>query len=317
MTAAIGNIRYSLTGTNTPGWVKPSIYAQKIFNISPEDTPLFTMSGNIQATDVTHHWWTRGLDARSSADALMADGGDYTYKNIKEPVRLKNTCALLSRGVEASLTATRGQYYAAGKLLSDQLDLRSRDHKLSMEHLFWNGTETEVGNNTVRCAAGILDFAANYTTTTANYTSCAAGATFTEAFFNQGQQVLWSKGNMGKVSVQNATLRKTFATFSGSADSVEDMANTRRRTNDVIYYQSAFGTTENVLSRDIPDNGSGATADFIIYDPAYVHKAWYRMTERRKVETAGDYVRTAMVTELTFQYDEPDTIFYAKDVLAT
>jgi len=313
MPASVGNTRYTMTGTNTPGWVQPSIYLQKIFNISPVDTPLFTMSRNVTATDVVHHWWTRSLDARSSADTLLATGGDYTYKTVKQPVRLENTCAIQHHGVEVDMSAARGKYYAAGKLFNDQWDLRSKDHKNSMEHLFWNGTETFVTTSTKRCSAGILAFTLT-NASASNKTDCAAGASFTESLFQTGQEVLWSKGHMGRVSIQNATLRKTFASFSGSADSVEDMANTKRRTFDVIYYQSAFGTTENVLCRDIPDGGAGATADFLIYDPMMVCKAWYRPTSRRKIETAGDYMRSAMVTEWTQQYDEPDTIFYGKSV---
>jgi cytochrome c551/c552 len=85
--------------------------ADIIYNISPSDTPLFSMAGKTNATNVLHEWSTDALEAVNTGNAQL-EGDEVSRSASTQPVRVQNYCQILRK--DATVTGTQEASDPAG-----------------------------------------------------------------------------------------------------------------------------------------------------------------------------------------------------------
>lgn len=291
MAAAAPNLSYVL-GQGSTGWRELDI-SSMIKNQSPDDRPFFELCGDATATSWKHEWQTRTLRAR--AVNALAEGANFTYRNVRAPSRPSNTCQILEDGIEVSGTSQAEGHYGAPNLMSDQVKLNAKQHGLDIEYSLIRGLETTGNTAHARIMGGLMSII------TTNKTAML-GITMTEQHYVRNLlQTIWSATNDRPNTVLcNAELMNAINAFNafGATRWLDTM--TREIVVEVLRYQSSFGSVSNYLCRDL-SNGS-SNGEICAFDRTQMKKAWLRSTKLKPVAPQADSEQAVMISELTLEY---------------
>jgi hypothetical protein len=293
MAASVGNNIYAIDRP-TAGFAVTSLNVfGKIITISPTDYPFFTMSGNVKVQNVEATWHYRNLEARSVATGLV-ETADYSYEDQVQPTRVSNTCQIFTKGVELSLSAIAEERHGARDNFADQSMHQMAHLKGDLEATFLKGVRN-TGNDTVaRAMDGLVTI---ISTNATNF----SGVTLTETSYLELQEATWLQGVQTTVCLSGSKLRKTINKFDRHGNGVWQMPGMGDKVvNNVMLYESPFGMVKNILSRDLVN---GTTADIVMYDPKWTHKAWLRPMTMKPVPVLGPYKRAVIEAEGTLKYD--------------
>ena len=297
---ATNNTVYALDDT-TAGFRRPSLELfSKIITIDPTDYPFFTLTGNSNTHNVTVEWQTRGLAARDKTNAAV-EGAEYAYEDLAAPTRVSNTTQIFTKGVEVSGTAQAEAHYGVKNLMRDQIDLRSTEMKGDFEAALISGDAEAAGDaTTARRMAGLEAIAG----AASGQTESGGDAVLTETMFLNALKLVWNNGPKARDCMLGPNMQTVVNGF--SADGATKWINTvdKEVVNMVLVYQSSFGTIRFHLSRDVKDHATDTTAQVFVFDKSYLSKVWLRRPFMAKPAVTGDYIRSNMVAEMTFKYDD-------------
>ena len=292
-----GNASYDLPTVGAQAsWRRPSLdLFPRIINISPTDYPFFTHTDNVTTNNVTTEWQYRRLPARDYTAAVKHEGETYSYRAIRKPTAVSNTCMILGIGVELTGTAAAGDYFGVGSLMNDQVNDALETLKGHTEHAYIRSVETVGGDSDERQMDGLL------AAITTNATSFA-NSSLSEAQFKGGLQMVWTYGPKARAVMVPPSMQKVIDLFdaNGATKFVDTTA--EGVVSFVQYVKTAFGAVQVLISRDLVDTTSGAEMVFI--DFRTFHKAWYRKTQMKKVAPQGDVEQMYVVQEHTLKYDD-------------
>ena len=119
----------------------------KIYRISPEDTPGMSMIGRQKATNVKLEWQTDTL-AAAAANAQL-EGDDYTFSTPSATTRVANYCQISNKKVIVSETDDTVLKAGRRSELGLQMEKRTAELKRDMEFtVFGSNTASVAGNAT-------------------------------------------------------------------------------------------------------------------------------------------------------------------------
>lgn len=261
----------------------------RIFNISPTETPFCSMAKRVKARAVLHEWQTDTLAAASTANAQLE--GDETARAVSAPTtRPTNTCQI--SGKNATVTGTQEAVNKAGrsKEMGYQMAKRSLELKRDLESILTQNQGATTGDATT--ARTTRSFESWISTNTSRGTGGAdgtqtTGATdgtqraFTETLLKDVlQQVFVSGGNpttlmVGPVNKQNVS------GFVGRTQARQNIGKTQIQAA-ASMYASDFGDLKVVPNRFSRDRTA------LVIDPEYVKVAYLRKFVSYPVAKIGD-----------------------------
>lgn len=304
MPANAGNTTYFLGLADGTGWRELDILPM-IVDQDPRDRPFFELSGTSEAKSVLHQWQVRGVPTR--ATNAIIEGADFTFTDVAGPVRLTNTCQILTQGVEITGSSRAEGHYGVADIFRDQVNYKAELHGLDMEFNLIRATLTTGGTAAARKMRGLIALC-----TTASYGAANVltqnGATLTEAIYIQGIEQGWNQGAKVNTVLAPSKQIKIIDTFNGQGQTKWTEAKTREIVNQVLIYHSSFGTVENHLCRDL--SNASTTGEIVMFDKSSVYKAWLRTTKLIPVAKTADADRLAMVSELTLEVRNPESLVY-------
>lgn len=291
MAVAAPNLNYVL-GQGSTGWRELDITAM-IRNTSPIDRPFYEMSGDTKATSIKHEWQVRSLRAR--AVNALAEGADWTYRNVRAPTRPSNTCQILEDGVQVSGSSQAEGHYGAADLMKDQIMLAGKQHLNDTEISLLRGIETTGNTASARIMGGLMSII------TTNKTAMN-GLTLTEVMYvrNLLQSIATQTGdrpNTVLMCYELANIVNAFNAF-GATRWLDSQSNEIRL--QVLQYHSSFGSVSNYLCRDL-SNGSSA-GEICAFDRSQMKKAYLRPTSFKPTPATADAENGVMLSELTLEY---------------
>ena len=291
MAAAAPNLSY-LLGQGSTGWRELDI-TPMIRLTSPIDRPFYEMTGDAKATSWKHEWQVRGLRAR--AVNAIAEGANFTYRNVRAPTRPSNTCQILEDGTEVSGTSQAEAHYGAADLMKDQIMLNGKQHLNDCEYSLLRGVETTGNTASARIMGGLMSII------TTNKTAMN-GLTLTELMYvrNLLQAVASGTGdrpNTVLMCYELANIVNAFSAF-GATRWVDASSNEIRL--EVLKYHSSFGSVSNYLCRDLSNGASNG--EICSFDRSQMKKAYLRPTTWKPVAPQADAETGVMITELTLEY---------------
>lgn len=217
-----------------------------IKNISPADTPLYSMAGKNTSIGTKHEWQEEEL--RDPKDNAAVEGADYSAEAGQETTRIYNYCQIFTQtyGVSKSEMAVT----KAG--IPDVLARRMRN---AMKEL---GTDVEYSiiNNAAKVAGSAAvarKFGGIPALVTTNVDdNGGTGRALTEILFNDVLQDVWGAGGTPDKVVVSGKNKRNISGFTASATKNVD-AKDKRLVRAVDVYESDFGLVTIVAERQMPD----------------------------------------------------------------
>ena len=286
-------------GTTGVSWRKLDI-VDKIYNVDPTNAPFFeSIDKNVTARSRQHDWSTRTLQTR--ALNAMFEGADYTFKLNSAPTRVTNYTQILEHGVEVSRSAAKENYYGTGAktLMRDQIDLRTIEHRNDIE---WNLINATFAMGTTAAAQTMRGLRASITTNV----TVALGVSLTESLFVDRMSIAWTLSGVTPDTVlTHVGNQKIINTFSSLGATRWIDATTREVTNQVLQYNSSFGSCQIMLCRDLTVTALVTSgSELLAYNRSWNHVGWFDKTFIKPVlMDVADAERMSIISELTLQHD--------------
>src|SRR6056300_921659 len=174
-----------------------------IYDVSPEETPFYSASAKVKATNTFHEWQTDAL--RASAANAHVEGDDTTAEARTATSRLGNYTQIFKNAVIIPGTDEGLDKAGRAKEMAYQTLKIAKEQKLDIEKaLFDNNARVAGSSSAARELAGLpswiitnIDEAADATAATGDGTDArtdGTAAAFSQARFDNVMQSIWESG---------------------------------------------------------------------------------------------------------------------------
>lgn len=277
----------------------------KIYDISPSDTPFLSASAKVSASNSLHEWQT---DALRAAAANAHPEADDTTAAVRTPtVRLGNYAQIFKNGI--SISGSDAGLGKAGRAseMTYQMVRETKAHKLDMELAIFSNTARNSGasNGGIRYLAGA---GAWVTTNVNNVGSGGANPTgdgtdartdgtqtaFTQADFDLTMQEIWTEGGKPETVYLSPYQMNVALGFTGNNNQRALVQATGNKViNDLAVYMTPWGSvtfkpSRLCRSRDV----------WIMQDDMW-KIAQRRPTKIEPLAKTGDSEKEQIVSEIT------------------
>lgn len=302
----------SATNTYTGKGIAES-FADVIFDISPEETPVLSMAKRTTAGQQYHQWQTDAL-AAAAANAQL-EGDDASFATLAASTVLGNYNQISRKTVQISGSYEAVKKYGRKSQKAYQLMKAGKELKRDIDYSLSRNSASRAGSaGTARLSAGMESWIsgnrikANSGATTPGFSSGTVSAptdgtakTFTETNLKSALQAAWTDGGDPSVILMTATNKARFSAFSGIATKYNDVKNdTATIVAAADVYVSDFGNHTVKLSRQMRDNA------VLCIDPDYVSVAFLRPIQKEDLAKTGDSEKTMLLAEYTLVVNNPD-----------
>lgn len=279
-----------------------------IFDVSPEETPLYTMCKKVKARNTNHEWQTDAL--RSSGTNAHIEGDDTTAVARGATVRLGNYTQIFKDAVVVPDTDDGLDKAGRTKEIAYQSLKMAKEQKLDIEKaLFDNNAKVAGDDSTPRELAGLPAWLKTNTVfesgnsgadpagTGANArTDDGTPVAFSQARFDTCMQAIWeSGGRPDKVFLSAFQMNKALA-FVGNNNQRSTVQGAGAKViNDLGVYVTPWGNVEFVPVRE------NRSRDVFILQSDKWAVATLRGTKNVELAKTGDATKRQIVTELTLE----------------
>jgi len=268
-----------------------------IYNISPIDNPVASMSRTTQATGKIHEW-TQDVLQPSGKNAKVegADAGD----DVSEPVtELQNYCQIMDKVAQVTGTLEDVKKYGRNSEMAYQLELRygelANDEEMAIVGAPGGARQTAVAGD----ATTAREMASIYAQVDAANIVDATGATTVadlETFLLEAHLATYTVGGNPGYAVTDPLTAGYFAGFALSAGRNRDIRNDKMLVNVIDLYVSTYGELDVVLDRQM----SQANNAILLLDFNYLATPVLRATRDWPIAKTGDNEKRQILRESTF-----------------
>lgn len=302
----------SATNTFTGRGIAES-FADVIFDISPEETPLLSMAKRTSATQQYHQWQTDSL-AAAAANAQL-EGDDAAFATLAATTVLGNYNQISRKTVQISGTYDAVKKYGRKSQVAYNLMKAGKELKRDIDYAISRNSASRAGSaGTARLSAGMESWISgnrvkqNTGATTPGFSGGTVAAptdgtakTFTEAIFKTALSAAWTDGGQPTTILMSATNKARFSAFAGIATKYNDVtAKSAQIIGSADIYVSDFGNHSVQLSRQVRDNA------VLCIDPDYVSVAFLRPIQKEALAKTGDSEKHMMLAEYCLVVNNPD-----------
>lgn len=163
-------------------------FHDKVYDISPLDTPFLSMAKRLKAMNTTHQWQTDQLAAASPTNSTL-DGDDATTDTATPTINLKNYCQLMDKVPQVSDVQEAVKHYGRDSEMAYQMAKRTKELKRDLESALTQNNAGTVGATGSAALMASLESWLAYsgkqagTILTANGTTCQEGSAGTTPGF--------------------------------------------------------------------------------------------------------------------------------------
>jgi len=267
-----------------------------ITNISPDKTPVLSMTGSTRAYSTLHEWQTDVL-ANPAANAHI-EGDTASATAITPTVRLGNYTQILKKVFIVSRTQDEVNKAGRGKELSYQELNKKRELATDVEYAFVVNSNTAVGASaTARQLKGINGWI------TTNVSTASAGRALTSAVLDAELQDVWAAGGDPDMILTGGAQKRAFqntTNFPGLTKNVN--ASEKKYLTAVSIYESPFGMMRVQLSHVMNSTlSSSGTAKIFMIETSKWRKAWLSPPKPVEMAKIADGTMMQIVTEVTLE----------------
>jgi hypothetical protein len=275
-----------------------------IYDISPEETPLYTALAKTKATNKNHEWQTDAL--RASGNNAHIEGDDTAAAARTATTRLGNMTQIFKDAVIIPDTDEGLSKAGRAKEMAYQILKIAKEQKLDIEKALFANNAKVVGSATVaRELAGLPTWLVSNTSFGANEGADATGdgtdartdetttlLAFSQARFDAVMQATWqSGGKPDTVFLSSFQMNKALG-FVGNNNARAE-ASAGKVESFISVYVTPWGTVSFVPTRE------NRSRDVFIIEKDKWAVAVLRPTKNVELAKTGDSTKRQIVTELT------------------
>jgi hypothetical protein len=261
-----------------------------IYNIAPYDTPIMSMLGRRNVSNVSYDWQSETLPAVNLANAEV-EGFELSRAASQPTVRLSNTAQISYR--DATVSGSQNNADAAGKAkeMAHQMSISSKALKRDMESILCQNQARVAGATAT--ARKTRAFEHWLTTNTSRGASGAAAVSETAAMTDGTQRALtetllkgvlqtaYTNGAEPTKMVVGPFNKQTVSGFAGRATARQNVS-AETVAASVTLYASDFGDISIMPSRWVRPRTA------LLIDPEYAAVAFYRNFTTQDIAKIGD-----------------------------
>tara|TARA_R110000787_G_scaffold42047_2_gene103386 strand:+ start:863 stop:1813 length:951 start_codon:yes stop_codon:yes gene_type:complete len=275
-----------------------------IYDISPEETPLYTALAKTKATNKNHEWQTDAL--RASGNNAHIEGDDTAAVARTATTRLGNMTQIFKDAVIIADTDEGLSKAGRAKEMAYQILKIAKEQKLDIEKALFANNAKVVGSASVaRELAGLPTWLVSNTSFGANQGADATGdgtdartdetttlLAFSQARFDSVMQATWqSGGKPDTVFLSSFQMNKALG-FVGNNNARAE-ASAGKVESFISVYVTPWGTVSFVPTRE------NRSRDVFIIEKDKWAVAVLRPTKNVELAKTGDSTKRQIVTELT------------------
>lgn len=280
-----------------------------ITNISPTDTPIYSMIGSTKAT-ATYHEWLEDELGDVGKENKKVEGFEYGVSDPGVRTRLGNYTQIMSRGYGVTDTQETVQKHGVSSEIAYQMAKAMKLIALDCEYAYLNNDSKVAGDATIEREMGGIPYwiASNVLVNEPGGTPTDRALTFD--LIGDALQATWEDGgNPGTMVVSPMTKRIIGKMVNGATKFMDADESKLKERIDVL--ETDFGTLKIVVDRWMP-NGS-----VIILDPSLWKTAYLRPFKTLDLPKTGDNTKKVIVGELTIEARAEKANAMIKNLLAT
>ena len=280
-----------------------------IYDISPEETPFYSSSKKVKASNTYHEWQTDAL--RASTTNAHIEGDATTAEARVATTRLGNYTQIFKNAVVIPDTDEGLDKAGRAAEMAYQVLKIAKEQKLDIEKALFDNNAYVAGNATTArelagCGAYVTTNTANVGTNGAEPTGSVPGATartdgtqtvFAQADFDTVMQSIWEEGGKPDTVYLSAFQMNKALGFTGMNNQRSTIGAAVGGTNAVVnavdVYVTPWGTVDFVPSRE------NRGRDVWIMQSDMWACGVLRPTKNSELAKTGDSTKRQVLTELT------------------
>ncbi len=300
-----------------------------INDISPTETPLYSMCQRKTASATLHQWQTDALAA--AAANRQVEGDDASFTTATPTVMLSNYTQISRKTLVVSRTADKVKKYGRARELARLTTKYGKELKRDIEYAMCRNQASSAGGSaTARSSAGLESMiagnriiAGGTAGTTPGYasgvwaapTDGTAVATLTEAMLVSALEAAWQDGGDPSVIMSNTYQKRAAATFGGASKFAGTYVPTQGKTQSMVIggvdlYISDFGEHKLTLNRHMRQS------TIFCLSPEHVSAAFLDGIQMENLAKTGDAEKKLLITEFTLVCDNPDAHAKIQDLFS-
>lgn len=243
-----------------------------ITNISPDETPLFSMLGRTKATATTHEWLEDTLgEPRANK---QSEGYSYSTDEVSPRQRMYNYTQIMHRGIHVTDTQEVVLKYGLRSEVAYQMQKALKELAFDCEYALINQDTKTLGTSVsdTRQFGGLP-----YWIVTNSFPATDGKLTFD--LINNALEQTWKVGGKPSILLVSPRSKRIISTFTAGNTKYIEGNKTRRLTQMISVIETDFGTLQCLIDRFMPDT--------VIYglSPEYMKKAFLRPFKQGEMET--------------------------------
>ena len=260
-----------------------------IINISPYDTPLYSMFGRTKAQATYHEWPVEEL--RAPKDNHAVEGADYTFDDAHTPTRVGNYTQIFVQGYSVSGTQQAVNKAGPKDVFARSMVLAMREIGTDVERAIIQNASKVAGSASVaRQMGGIQAFVTDNV-----LDNGGSPRDLTETLLNDAIQEAWEDGGKPNTVVVCGKHKRVISGFTATSQRTIS-ARDKRLVASIDVYESDFG-----LVRIIADRWMATDRLFVIETGRW-KVAYLRPFRKEKApEGIADKVSGVVIGELTLE----------------
>jgi hypothetical protein len=301
----------------------------KIYRVSPEETPFVSMIGRKSVDSVTPEWLRDAL--RSPASNAKVEGADSTFAAQTQPERLSNKCQIISDTLSVTGTTDRVAKYGRDK---ETARLKAKKMVELKKDIEWsaiaNGAFVAGDATTPRQMRGLYGWVATNNElgvagspaapVISTNTAPVAGTLrkFEEPLLQSLILKVYNSGGKCQVLMTSPSHKSKASTFSGGVQRISDVSkgDVRLQTSFSVYGHD-FGETKVIPNRVMAGSGAGLINTAYLIDPEQCKLGVLRPFQSKRLGDVGDSENHLILTEVTLQVNEEKALGAIRDLTAT
>ena len=262
-----------------------------ITDITPTDTPMFSMIRNEKVSARTFSWLEDSLAA--AANNAAVEGADASMATLTDAVERTNNTQILTKAFQVSATADAIATYGRAKETAYQLGKALKEIKRDLERAY-----VGVDNSAVTGSSSAAREMASATQMITNSTDAGSNATdaLTEAKLLTAGQSAYNAGSDPSVFMIKPADAQIVANFAASSGRNREFAQTRSLVNVIDLYVSPYGEYKVVLNRH------QLTTHAFLIDPSMWRSCTLRPFSRTLLAKNGDSDKHFIVGEMSLKH---------------
>lgn len=298
----------------------------KIYRVTPEETPFISMIGRKSCDSTTPEWLRRSL--RAPAANAAVEGADATYAAQGQPERLSNKTQIIQDTLSVTGTTEKVSKYGREREVARLKAEKSVELKKDIEFAAIGNGAFVVGAAAVaRQMRGLYGWIATNNEVVgtapviATNTAPVAGAlrAFTSTLLDSLILKTFNSGGKAEVLMVSPNHKQKASTFTGNVQRTNEVTGSKtvRLQTSFSVYGHDFGETKIVPNRVMTGAGAGLINTAYLLDPEQCKLAVLRPFSTTPLAKVGDADNYQILTEVSLQVNEEKALGAIRDLTAT